>query len=158
MADVHADAERTGGINPDFEGRSYPPGPTYQVGREKLRDFAHAVGARDPIHTDLAAARAAGYPDLVATPTFPIVIAQRSALQAYYDPDANIDFARVVHGEERFDYHRPIVAGDELIPQLFIEKVRQAGPNSLMITRVELTSTTGEPVCTAYSTLFMRGV
>jgi acyl dehydratase len=145
------------GINPAFEGRTYPPATSYVVGREKLREFAAAVGACDPVHFDAAAARAAGHPDVIATPTFAVLIAQQAELQVYNDPESQIDFGRVVHGEERFVHRRPLAAGDEILATLHIDSVRDAGNLSMMTTRVELATVAGEAVCTAYSTLVVRG-
>ena len=124
--------------NPDFEGREYPATAPYSVGREKIREFAEAVGATDPAHHDLVAARGLGYPDLVAPPTFAVVIAQRAESQYVADPDAAIDFSRVVHAEERFTHHRPVVAGDELVTVLHVDRIMSRGPMSLVTTRCEI--------------------
>jgi acyl dehydratase len=73
------------------------------------------------------------------------------------DPEAGIDFARVVHGEERFTHHRPITAGDRLVGTLTVESVRQAGGHSMVTTRVDLATEQGEPVSTVTSTIVVRG-
>lgn len=125
-------------VDVSFEGRSYPSSEPYAVGREAIRAFAAAVGASDPLHHDVAAARAAGYADVVAPPTYPVVIAQRCEAQYVADPAAGIDFTRVVHAEERFEQARPIVAGQEVIGTLHVEKVRLVGGNGMVSTRVEL--------------------
>ena len=101
-------------VSQDVVGRTYPPIAPYQVGREKIREFAAAVKATDPAHHDVDAARAAGYADLVAPPTFAVVVSQRADAALVNDPAAGIDFSRVVHADQRFTHHRPIVAGDEL--------------------------------------------
>ena len=98
-------------VNESFVGRTYPPTEPFQVGREAIRDFAASVGARSPIHHDVEAARAAGYRDLVAPPTFAVIPGQRTDAQFVTDAEAGVDFSRVVHGEQRFVHHRPIVAG-----------------------------------------------
>ena len=115
-------------VNVAFEGRTYPPGEPFAVGREHVRAFASAVGASDPVHHDPAAAREAGFADVVAPPTFAVVIAQR-AEQAYVAaPESGIDFSRVVHADERFTHHRPIHAGDELVTVLHVDSlVERAG-------------------------------
>lgn len=145
------------GINPDFVGRSFPSGPGYRVGRESVRQFAAAVGATDPVHYDVEVARAAGFADVIATPTYAVVVSQQAAQEAYRDPSAGIDFSRALHGEQRFVHHSPLVAGADVVPTLHIEDVRQVGRNSIMTTRVELATPQGEPLCTAYSTLVIRG-
>ncbi|MGO1538713.1 MAG: FAS1-like dehydratase domain-containing protein, partial [Leucobacter sp.] len=107
-------------VNPEIQGRSYPPTEPYLVGREKVREFARAVVSEAPVHHDPAAARAAGFSDVVAPPTFAVVVQEATLAQLLSDEDANVDFTRVVHGDQRFSYTRPIVAGDELIATLTI--------------------------------------
>ena len=108
-------------VSPDVVGTTYPSIPAYQVGREKIREFATAVKATDPVHHDVAAAQAAGYPDLVAPPTFAIVVSQRADAALVNDPEAGIDFSRVVHADQRFTHHRPVVAGDELTAAVTVD-------------------------------------
>ena len=145
------------GVNPDFAGRVYPPSPAYEVGREKIREFADAINSQDPVHRDPEAARAKGYPDVIAPPTLAVIIAQRCESQFVTDPAAGIDYARVVHGEERFVHHRPIVAGDLLVATLTVDKVGKAGKNSMVSTRVEIVDAKGDPVTTVASTIIIRG-
>ena len=144
-------------VNARFIGRTYPATPPYAVGREKIREFAEAVGADDPVHTDPTYARARGYRDVVAPPTFAVVIAQKCDRQFIADPEAGIDFTRVVHGEQRFVHHRPLTAGDEIVGVLTVDSVREAGGHAMVTTRSELSTTEGEPVCTATSTIVIRG-
>ena len=143
-------------VNASFAGRTYPPTPPYEVGREKIREFAEVAGEH-PFHVDPEAARAAGYPDVIAPPTFAVIIAQRSDAQLVRDPEAGIDYSRVVHGEQSFRHHRPIVAGDRLVAVLHVDSVRSAGGHSMVTTRSEISTEAGEPVCTATSTLVVRG-
>ena len=160
------------GVNPDIAGRVYPPSPAYEVGREKIREFAEAIGSTDPVHTDPDAARALGHPDVVAPPTFAVIIAQRAEAQVIDDPEAGIDFSRVVHGEERFTHHRPIVAGDRLVATLHVDSVRAAGGHAMVTTRVEIAAEPGQgggavgqdrdgasaaPVSSVVSTIVVRG-
>ena len=137
-------------VNASFTGRTYPATPPYAVGREKIREFAEAVGADDPVHTDRTHARARGYRDVIAPPTFAVLIAQKCDRQLIADPEAGIDFSRVVHGEQRFVHHRPLTAGDEIVGVLTVDSVRQAGGHAMVTTRSELSTTEGEPVCTAH--------
>lgn len=151
--------------NPDFAGREYPATAPYSVGREKLREFASAVGALDPAHHDIVAARGLGYPDLVAPPTFAVVVAQRAESQYVQDPDADIDFSRVVHADEKFVHHRPIVAGDELVTVLHVDSVTERAGIAMVTTRCEIFVVPGagdddaarEPVATVSSSLVIRG-
>ena len=143
-------------VNASFTGRTYPPMPPYEVGREKIREFAEVAGEH-PFHVDPEAARAAGYPDVIAPPTFAVIIAQRCDAQLVRDPEAGIDYSRVVHGEQGFTHHRPIVAGDRLVAVLHVDNVRSAGGHAMVTTRSEISTEAGEPVCTATSTLVVRG-
>lgn len=145
------------GVNPDLQGRSYPPTEPYLVGREKVREFAAAVQATHPAHTDLAAAQELGYADLVAPPTFLVTLAQKAEAAAVNDPEAGIDFTRVVHADERFTHHRPAVAGDELIGTTSVESVKSLGGHTMVTTATEITTPAGEPVSTVRSTLLVRG-
>lgn len=144
-------------VNASFAGRTYPPTPPYAVGREKIREFAKAVGADDAVHTDRDLARARGYRDVIAPPTFAVLIAQQCDRQFIADPAAGVDFSRVLHGEQRFVHHRPLTAGDEIVGVLTVDSVRHAGGHAMVTTRSELSTTEGEPVCTVTSTLVIRG-
>jgi len=144
-------------VNASFTGRTYPATRPYGVGREKIREFAEAVGASDVVHTDPAQARARGYRDVIAPPTFAVLIAQQCDRQFIVDPEAGIDYSRVVHGEQRFVHHRPLTAGDEIVGVLTVDSVKSAGGHAMVTTRSELSTTEGEPVCTATSTIVIRG-
>jgi len=106
---------------------------------------------------DQVQARARGYRDVIAPPTFAVLLAQQCDRQFIVDPEAGIDFSRLVHGEQRFVHHRPITAGDEIVGVLTIDSVKSAGGNSMVTTRTELATIDGEPVCTATSTVVIRG-
>lgn len=144
-------------VNEDFQGREYPPTRGYVVSAAKIREFADAVGATDPVHTDAESARSRGYDDVIAPPTFAVLIAQQCAAQLIADPEAGVDFSRVVHGVQKFVHHRPLTAGDDIIGQLHVDTVRTVGAHSMVTTRTELATRAGEPVCTASSTLVVRG-
>jgi len=144
-------------VNPDLQGRVFPPAAPYLVGREKIREFARAVFASSPINTDPDAAKAAGYADVVAPPTFPVVVQELTLQQLLAEPDAGIDFSRVVHGEQRFTYTRPIVAGDELTATLSVTSIKTLGGNSMVTASSEIVDADGEHVVTAVSTLVVRG-
>ena len=145
-------------VNASLTGRTYPATAPYAVGREKIREFAEAVGSGDVVHTDQEQARARGYRDVIAPPTFAALISQRCERQFILDPEAGIDYSRVLHGEQNFTHHRPIVAGDRLVAVLHVDTVRAAGGHSMVTTRSEITTEAGEPVCTASSTLVVRAV
>ena len=144
-------------LNPEFIGRTYPAGPSYVVGREKIREFARAVGDSNPAYLDPEAARALGYADVIAPPTFAIVLSLDAANSALFDPELGLDYSRVVHGEQSFAYTRPICAGDELIVTTVIENIRSMAGNDMITTKGIITTIDGEPVATATSMLVSRG-
>ena len=144
-------------VNASFAGHTYPATAPYAVGREKIREFAEAVGATDRAHFDADEARARGYRDVIAPPTFAVLVAQKCDAQLIRDPESGIDFSRVVHGEQKFAHHRPVTAGDELVGVLHVDAVREAGGHAMVTTRTELATVDGEPVCTATSTIVVRG-
>jgi len=144
-------------VNPVIQGRSYPPTAPYLVGREKLREFARAVQAESAICLDVDAARAAGYADLVAAPTFPIVLQEFTLPQLLGDPDAGVDFSRVVHGDQRFSYSRPIVAGDELTAVMTVTSVKSLAGNDMVTAESDIRDASGTHVVTATSSLVLRG-
>jgi acyl dehydratase len=144
-------------INPALAGRVYPPSPVYEVGREKIAEFAIAIGSDDPVHRDPEAAQALGYPDVIAPPTFAVIVAQRAEAQVFTDPDSGVDFSRLVHGEERFTHHRPIVTGDRLTAVLHVDVAREVGGHGMLTTRVEITDAEGAPVSSVRSMVVVRG-
>lgn len=141
----------------DLAGRAYPDTEPYLVGREKVREFARAVGSRDPLSLDADAARAAGHADVVAPPTFAVVVQERTLEQLLADDSAGVDFSRVVHGEQRFRYSRPIVAGDLLTAALTVTDVKTLGGNAMVTAESVVRDAHGEHVVTAVSTLVIRG-
>jgi acyl dehydratase len=143
-------------LNPALVGKAYPA-ISYEVGREKLREFAVAVGETDPVYHDEAAARAAGHPDLPAVPTFAVVLSMRAGQLVYGDPDLGLDYSRVVHGEQEFVYHRPIRAGDRLLASGKVAAAEAKGRHELLILETQVTTEAGEPVCTVRATLLSRG-
>jgi acyl dehydratase len=144
-------------LDRELVGRSYPPSAVYEVGRAKIAEFAAAVGATDPVHTDAEAARAAGHADVIAPPTFAIVVSLEAAMAVLQDPDVGLDYSRVVHGEQKFAHHRPVRAGDRLVATTTIDAARTVAGNDLLTARVDLATEDGEPVCTSTSMLVARG-
>jgi acyl dehydratase len=138
-------------------GRVYPPTEPYLVSREKIREFADAINDANPAYRSVDAARALGHPDVVAPPTFPIVLTIPAGHQLLFDPEADIDYGRVVHGEQRFEHARPVHAGDRLQVVVAVDGVRVAAGNELITTRSEVRTTDGELVVTAFATIVVRG-
>ena len=144
-------------LDQSFVGRTYPPTAPYLVGREKIREFATAIGAVDAEHHDPEAARALGYADVVAPPTFPVVVTMGASRQIVADPELGVDYSRVVHGDQKFAYTRPVVAGDALVCVNSVEEITSRGGHEFLTTRTEVSTEAGEPVVTVWSKLVVRG-
>lgn len=143
-------------VNAAVAGKTYARTEPYLVGREKIREFAKAVFA-GPASLDLEAAQANGHPDLVAPPTFAVLIQERSLATVLADPEAGIDFSRVVHGDQRFSFERPILAGDLLTSELTVASVKSLGGNSMVSFETKIFDADDALVATAISTLVVRG-
>jgi acyl dehydratase len=142
-------------VAPSATGRVYPT-QAYEVSREKIREFADAIGERNPIHRDPEAAKALGHAEVIAPPTFAMIPVLRG-FDVLMD-DLGIIYARVIHANQRFVHVRPIQAGDQLRTTTTLDTVRSVGGNDLLGIRCEVESNTGERICTATATLLVREV
>ncbi|GAA2606042.1 MaoC family dehydratase N-terminal domain-containing protein [Actinomadura fulvescens] len=142
-------------LNRDFIGRTFPPSEPYEVSRVKIREFADAIGDRNPVYRDPEAAKAAGHPDVIAPPTFPIVVSLGGA--ALTDPDLGLNLAMVVHGEQRFEYLRPIQAGDVVTCTSTITLIKAIGKNEKMDIETDITTVEGELIVKTFNTIVERG-
>ena len=142
-------------LNQALVGTSYPP-MAYEVGREKVREFAAAIGERSPACHDVDAARALGHPDLVAPPTFAVVATRGPQIAVIEDPDLGLDFSRVVHGDQRFSFVRPIVAGDRLVVTASVDSARTLAGNDILTIRSDVRDESGADVATVWATLVAR--
>ncbi|GAA5146641.1 MaoC family dehydratase N-terminal domain-containing protein [Pseudonocardia eucalypti] len=134
-------------LDESYVGRTLPPSPPFQVGREKVREFATAIGECSPLCHDVAAARAAGHSDLVAPPTFPVVFTMPRIEAFLRDPGFGWRFEGTVHGGQRIDFQRPIYAGDELVTTInVVSLVTRAGTHMLTL-RCGVTDADAAPVC-----------
>jgi acyl dehydratase len=144
-------------INRAYVGRVFPVSDPYEVSRVKIAEFAAAIGDPNPVYRDRQAARSAGHADVIAPPTFPIVISMAGSGAALADPGLGLNYAMVVHGEQRFSYTRPLTAGDVVTAQVTLTDIRDAGRNVMLTTSTDIRTVSGELVCTAVSTIVERG-
>jgi acyl dehydratase len=144
-------------LDTSFIGRTYPPTEPYEVGREKIREFALAIGDHNPAYHDVDAAKALGHPDVIAPPTFPVLLSHLASRQLPTNPALGVNFGRVVHGEQRFVYTRPVRPGDRLVAVLTVDNIREGGGHDIINVRSEVSTVDGEPVVTVYSTTVVRG-
>jgi acyl dehydratase len=143
-------------VNRDYAGRTFPASEPYEVSRVKIAEFATAIGESSPLCHDREAAQAAGYPDVIAPPTFAIVISSANTSKVVSDPDLGVNYAMVVHGEPAFTHARPLHAGDVVVAQTTIESIKQLRTITTMTSVTEIRTVDGELVCTARSTLAER--
>jgi acyl dehydratase len=144
-------------LNAEFAGRTFPPGKPYEVSRVKIAEFASAIGEPSPLCRDQEAAVKAGYPDVIAPPTFATIITVDSTKALREDPGLGLDYSMVVHGEQSFTHARPLHAGDVVVATSTIESIRTLGGMSMMTTVTDISTVDGEHVCTARTVLVERG-
>jgi acyl dehydratase len=143
-------------LNSEYVGRVFGPTEPYEVSRVKIADFASSVGEPSELCRDRDAAVKAGYPDVIAPPTFAMVIAMASTASVEADPGLGLDYSMVVHGEQSFSYSRPLHAGDVVVATSTVESIRVLGGMSMMVTSTDINTVGGEHVCTAKSTIIER--
>jgi acyl dehydratase len=144
-------------LNQEYVGRVFGPTEPYEVSRVKIAEFATAIGEPSDLCRDTGAARKAGYPDVIAPPTFAIVISMNSTAQVEADPGLGLDYSMVVHGEQAFSYTRPLHAGDVVVATTTVESIKPVRGLTMLTTSTDISTTGGEHVCTAKSTLVERG-
>jgi acyl dehydratase len=143
-------------VNVDVIGKAYPA-TTYAVGREKVREYARAVGETNPLYLDVEAARAAGHDDVVAPPMFAVVYSFPAVMPAIFDPELGIDFARLVHGGQEFTWGPLVVAGDEIATTVKVSDVSERGGNGFFVFESTSTNQRGEAVCVGRWMNIVRG-
>jgi acyl dehydratase len=134
-------------VDAHFIGRALPPSPVYQVGRENVRAFATAIGETSPLCHQVDAARAAGHPDLLAPPTFPMVFTMPRIEALLRDPDFGWRYEGTVHGDQKIRFSRPIHAGDELVTVVHVVGLHTRAGTHMLTLRCEVSGTDGAPVC-----------
>lgn len=144
-------------LNPEYIGRVFGPGEPYEVSRVKIADFADAIGEPSELCRNREAAIKAGYPDVIAPPTFAVIIDQLSTKSVVIDPGLGLDYSMVVHGEQSFSYTRPLHAGDVVVATTTVESIKSVGALSMLVTSTSIDTVDGEHVCTAKSNLVERG-
>ena len=137
-------------------GKVFEP-VTYAVGREKVREYARAVGETNPLHLDVEAARAAGHRDLVAPPMFAVVYASPAVMPALFDPEVGIDFARMVHGAQEFAWGPLVIAGDEITTECELVEESERGGMGFFTFETRSLNQDGARVCTGTWTNIVRG-
>ncbi|MEJ7824605.1 MAG: MaoC family dehydratase N-terminal domain-containing protein [Solirubrobacteraceae bacterium] len=143
-------------VNLDVVGKTYPP-TVYAVGREKVREYARAVGETDPLYLDVEAARAAGHDDVVAPPMFAVVYAMPAVAAGMFDPEIGIDFVRLVHAGQRFTWGPLVVAGDEIATTVSVKDVSERRGSGFYAFESVSVNQRDETVCTGLWSNIVRG-
>lgn len=125
-------------------GKTYPATRPYVVSREKIAEFAAALGDENPAYSG---------PEAIAPPTFAAVLAAEAWGALFADDELELELRRTIHYDQRFAWTRPVRAGDVLTATLAIDKVRTRGATAFITVSVVLATTSGEGVCVATSTL-----
>ena len=144
-------------VNEDAIGKSYPP-VTYQVGREKIREYAHALGITNPVHHDREAAVAAGFRDVVAPPMFCVVYSAPALGRAVVDPEVGINLATMVHGGQEFVWGEPVCSGDEITTEVEVTEIYERGGKGFYVFESVSTNGDGDEVVRGTWTDIVRGV
>ena len=143
-------------VNTEAIGKTYPP-TTYAVGREKIREYAAAVGETNPVHFDLEAARAAGHCDVVAPPMFTVVYSARAVMPGIFDPEVGINFAMMVHAAQELVWGPLVIAGDEITTTARVEDISDRGGMEFYVFKSVSCNQRDEVVCTGTWTQIVRG-
>ena len=144
-------------VNTQAIGKTYEP-VIYAVGREKVREYARAVGETNPLHLDVDAARAAGYADVVAPPTFAAVYSKGLTGSPVLDPALELNFAMMVHGAQEFEWGPLVVAGDEITTRTTVKDIYERDSRGFYVFEAISTNQRGEQVCKATWTNIVREV
>jgi acyl dehydratase len=143
-------------VNTEAIGKTYPA-VTYAVGREKIREYASAVGETNPLYFDVDAARAAGYADVVAPPMFAVVYQGRAIAPALFDPEVGIDFAHMLHAGQEFEWASLVVAGDEITTTTTVADIGERAGMGSYVFQTDSRNQRGETVCTGIWRQLVRG-
>ncbi len=143
-------------LNTEAVGKSYPP-TLYAVGREKIKEYAHAVGETHPLHLDPEVAREVGYADVVAPPMFAVVYASPAMTSALFDPEVGLDFAHMVHGGQEFRWGPLVVAGDEITTTATVKDISERGAMGFYVFETVSENQRGETVVLGSWTNIVRG-
>ena len=144
-------------LSPDFVGRVYPGVGAHEIRASAIAAFADAINDDHPAYHDANAARSLGYLDVIAPPTYLVTIALSESERALADPAFGLNWSRVVHGDQRFKFNRPVVAGEVLTCETVIEAIKSVAGNDFVTTRADFMDDERTLVASAWSMLVVRG-
>ena len=143
----------------DLIGREWPPSE-YEVGREKIREYAEALGETNPVYFERDVARSAGFPDIVAPPTFCIVYSAGALMDAFFDPDLEIlaNVGKSVHSGQRFEWGEPVCSGDVITTKVRLDDLYQRDDKTFYVFESESLNQLGQRTVRGVVTDMLRGV
>jgi len=144
-------------VNDAAKGKTYPP-VEYEVGKEKIKEYAWAVGEDNPVYFDREQAKAAGFRDVVAPPMFAVVYSAGSVGPGIFDPDVGINFAMMVHGGQEFVWGEPACAGDTITTETTVKDISEKGGMGFYVFESVSRNQDGEEVARGTWTNIVRGV
>jgi acyl dehydratase len=144
-------------IKTEAVGKEWP-GSTYQVGREKIKEYARALGIENPVHFDVEGARAAGFRDVVAPPMFCVVYSLPAMAPAILDPEVGINLATMVHGGQTFEWGEVACSGDEITTTPKCTEIYEKDGKGFYVFESTSVNQDGEQVLHAVWTNIVRGV
>lgn len=144
-------------LKTDAVGKEWPA-TTYQVGREKIKEYANVMGIENPVHFDVEAARAAGFRDVVAPPMFAVVYSSPAVGPAMFDPEVEMNFAQMVHGAQVFEWDEPACSGDEITTTAKCLSIEEKVGNGFYVFETNSVNQDGAGVVRGTWTCIVRGV
>jgi acyl dehydratase len=143
-------------VDTSAKGKTYPPFE-YEVGKEKIREFAQAVGEENPVYLDREAAKAAGFRDVPAPPMFAVVYSRGAMSSALFDPEVGINFAMLVHGGQEFAWAEPVCSGDTISTTVEVKDIYEKGSMGFYVFESVSTNQTGQEVVRGTWSNIVRG-
>ena len=144
-------------LKTDAIGKEWP-GTTYQVGREKIKEYASALGIDNPVHFDVGEAHRAGFRDVVAPPMFAVVYSSPAVAPAILDPEVELNFAAMVHGGQEFVWDEPACSGDEITTTAKCLSIEEKDGKGFYVFETNSVNQDGAQVARGTWTLIVRGV
>ena len=144
-------------LKTDAVGKEWPA-TTYQVGREKIKEYANALGIDNPVHSDVGEAHRAGFRDVVAPPMFAVVYSSPAVAPAILDPEVELNFAAMVHGGQEFEWDEPACSGDEITTTAKCLSIEEKDGKGFYVFETNSVNQDGAQVARGTWTLIVRGV
>ena len=144
-------------LKTDAVGKSWPAFD-YEIGREKIREYCHVLGIENPVHFDAAAAKEAGFRNVVAPPMFVVVYSAGAMGPVLFDPEVEMNFAAMVHGGQEFEWGEPVCSGDLITTTPSCKEIYEKDGKGFYVFETRSVNQDGAEVVHATWTNIVRGV